>query len=65
MKKIRKKEKLVNSIVIAFIIIMLMSQVCFALDTSRYSEIYKTPTGADTLLNKGRKDIRCSTSSRY
>lgn len=66
-KKMRKVKikKFINIVMMAFIIIMLISQVCFALDTSKYTEIYKKPDGIDTFLDKGRKDIGCSASCRY
>lgn len=52
---INKIKKTSNIIIIFFIITMIFSQVSFALDTKTYSDIYSTPDGADTLLNKGGK----------
>ena len=63
MKKL-KVRKLVTIIMLIFIIFMTVSQVCFALDTTRYTEIYEKPAGADSLINKGRKNIRYSSNSR-
>lgn len=48
-------KKIINISIIAFIIIIIMTQFCFALDTTTYTGIYEKPEGIDTLTNKGGK----------
>ena len=48
-------KKIINIAVITFIILIIMSQICFALDTKKYSDIYEKPEGVDSLMTKGGK----------
>ena len=48
-------KKIINIAVITFIILIIMSQICFALDTKKYSDIYEKPEGVDSFMTKGGK----------
>lgn len=52
---IKSINKIVIILFLIITIIILMTQLSFALDTSKYTGIYNKPEGGDSLISKGGK----------
>ena len=48
-------KKVIYILNIAIVFIIIMTQICLAIDTTRYTDIYKKPDGSDSLMTKGGK----------
>ena len=48
-------NKLIKVLFLVIILLIIMTQLSFALDTSKYTNIYKEPEGGETLISKGGK----------